>query len=288
MPYVSPTRKDFGDPLVSPGHVQPKSTLNIDAYGVAQGQLTWALNASDANIQLAIAHFQAGAEWPFALGFSMRSYKYSYGFDKGGVCMLTVDYMGIVGGDYSKAQITGVSTCSSQPIETHPNFTKILNSQISTNVLAGVPSSPKNQAIFRQVEGTAQYSFGGFGVGLTADGTPNRKAGVKQYLRPMTNVRGTIFCSKAYKTAALNLLSSVGKFVGNTSDLNRMWAPLNSNVSDPGKYVLITSANYECIGNPAAEYAAIKMTYDLMVVADGAVAGLGWDPDIYAQASAIF
>lgn len=288
MPYVSPTRKDFGDALVSPGMVQPKSTLNIDAYGVAQAQLTWALDSQDTNIQAAITAYQLGAAYPFLVGFPMTSYKYSYGFDKGGVCMLTVDYMGIVGGSYSKAQITGVSTCSSQPIETHPNFTKILNSGISNNIIAGVPSNPRNQAIFRQVEGTAQYSFGGFGVALDSAGNPNRKAGVKQYLRPMVNVRGTIFCTKAYKNAALNLLNSVGKYIGNSSDLNRMWAPLTSTVSDPGKYVLLTAANYECIGNPDGEYPAIKMTYDLMVAADGAAAGLGWDPDIYGQAGQIF
>ena len=288
MPYSSPTRKDFGDQLISPGMVQPKSTVNVDAYGVAQAQLTWALDSTDTNIQAALSSYQPGAAYPFNLGFPMTSYKYSYGFDKGGICMLVVDYMGIQGGPYSKAQITGVSNCSSQPIETHPNFTKILNSTISNNVLAGVPSSPKNQAIFRQVEGTAQYSFGGFGVALAADGTPNRKAGVKQYLRPMVNVRGTIFCRKSHKTAALNLLNSVGKFIGNTSDLNRMWAPLSSTVSDPGKYVLLTSANYECIGNPDAEYAAIKMTYDLMIASDGVTASLGWDPDIYGQAGQIF
>lgn len=288
MPYVSPTRKDFGDTLTSPGMVQPKATLNIDAYGVAQGQVTWALDSANVNIQNAIAAYQAGALWPDNFGFDLRSYKYSYAFDKGGICMLTADYMGIVGNSYSKAQITGVSTCSSQPIETHPNFTKVLNSDISNHPLAGVPSSPKNQAIFRQVEGTAQYSFGGFGVALTAGDTPNRKAGVKQYLRPMVNVRGTIFCTKAYKNAALNLLNSVGKFIGNTNDLNRMWAPLSSQIASPGKYVLLTSANYECIGNPEAEYAAIKMTYDLMIATDGTGSGLGWDPDIYAQAGQIF
>ena len=288
MPYVSPTRKDFGDTLTSPGMVQPKATLNIDAYGVAQGQLTWALDSANVNIQNAIAAYQPGAAWPDNLGFSLTSYKYSYAFDKGGICMLTVDYMGIVGGSYSKAQITGVSTCSSQPIETHPNFTKILNPTISNNILAGVPSSPRNQAIFRQVEGTAQYSFGGFGVALDSGGNPNRKAGVKQYLRPMVNVRGTIFCTKAYKNAALNLLNSVGKYIGNASDLNRMWAPLSTSVSNPGKYVLITAANYECIGNPDGEYPAIKMTYDLMIANDGVTAGLGWDPDIYGEAGQIF
>ena len=288
MPYVSPTRKSFGDALVSPGMVQPKSTLNIDAYGVAQGQLTWALDSADPNISTAIAAYASGSAWPFNLGFPMTSYKYSYAFDKGGVCMLTVDYMGIQGDAYSRAQITGVSTCASQPIETHPNFTKILNPGISNNPLAGVPSSPKNQAIFRQVEGTAQYSFGGFGVALTSSGAPNRKAGVKQYLRPMVNVRGTIFCRKSHKNAALNLLNSVGKFIGSSSDLNRMWAPLTSNVGSPGKYVLLISANYECIGNPDGDYPAIKMTYDLMVASDGAVASLGWDPEIYAEAGSIF
>jgi hypothetical protein len=284
MPYKSPTRKDYGDTLVAPGIAQPRMTMNIDAYGVAQGQAIWALDAQDSNIAAAIAIFQNGHTYPSNFGFPMTSYKYSYAFDKGGICMLTADYMGIVGNAYSQAQITGVSTCSSQPIETHPNFTKITRSDISSNILAGVPSNPKNQAIFRQVEGTAQYSFGGFGVGLTESGAPNRKAGVKQFLRPMVNVRGQIFCSFTNRQAAYNMLSAVGKVIGSTADLARMWAPLNSNIPDANEKVLLASANFECIGNPTGNYPAIKMTYDLMVAQDG----IGWDLDIYAKSGGIF
>lgn len=287
MPYQSPTIKKFGDQLVSPGIVQPKMTLNIDAYGVAQAQHIIALNSADNNIVAAIAHYQAGVSFTSAFGFPLRSYKCSYAFDKGGICMLTVDYMGIQTGNYSVAQITGVSTTQSQPIETHPNFTKVLNPDISPNKLAGIPSDPANQAIFLPVEGTAQYAFKGFGVGLTAD-TPNRKAGVRQYLRPMVSVRGTIFITKEYKNAALNLLNCVGKIVGNTNDLDRLIAPLTTGASNPFKYCLITSANYECIGNPDGNYPAIKMTYDIMIAQDGFKADLGWDPEIYEKAGQIF
>lgn len=282
MPYVSPTRKDYGDKLVHPGIAQPKMTLNIDAYGVAQGQQIWALDADEGNIAAAIAEYNVGRDWSGSPGFAMKSYKYSYSFDKGGICMLTVDYMGIARPDgYSDAQITGVSTCSSQPIETHPNFTKITKTGVGS-IIGGTPNYPRNQAIFKQVEGTAQYSFGGFGVALDAAGNPNPKAGVKQYLRPTIDVRGTIFISYAMRNAATNLLNSVGCIVSSDADLAKLIKPLNA--AGKHDYCLIASANYECIGNPYGEYAAIKMTYDIMIAQDG----IGWDKDIYEKKGSIF
>lgn len=281
MPYVSPTRKDFGDTLTHPGIAQPRMTMNIDAYGVAQAQAIWALDAANVNISSAITEYNLGREFPDNFGFPMKSYKYSYAFDKGGVCMLTVDYMGIArASGYSDSQITGVSTCSSQPIETHPNFTKITKTGVG-QIIGGTPAFPRNQAIFKQVEGTAQFSFGGFGVAKDANGNPNPKAGVKQYLRPTINVRGTMFISYANRNAATNLLNSVGCIVSSQQDLDRLIKPLAG-----GEYqkCLIASANYECIGNPTSEYAAIKMTYDIMISQDG----IGWDGDIYQRKGSIF
>lgn len=281
MPFVSPTRKDYGDTLTSPGIAQPKMTMNIDAYGVAQAQAVWALDSANVNITAAVNAYNLGREYPDNFGFPMKSYKYSYAFDKGGVCMLTVDYMGIArASGYSDSQITGISTCSSQPIETHPNFTKITKQGIG-NVIGGTPNNPANQAIFKQVEGTAQYTFGGFGVALDAAGNPNPKAGIKQYLRPTINIRGTIFISYAMRNIATNLLNSVGCIVSGPSDMQKLVKPLVITDSDK---CIIASANYECIGNPYGEYAAVKMTYDIMCSQDG----IGWDTDIYQKKGSIF
>ena len=127
MPGSSPTRIDFGDNLFGLGGLrQPSGTLEIDAFGVVQAQLTFALDSSNTNIATNIEYYKNGVLHPDStdLGFNLWSYRYHITSAKGGVSMITVDYLGIAReSGHSDSQIHGVINTTAQPIETHPNFT---------------------------------------------------------------------------------------------------------------------------------------------------------------------
>ena len=274
------TRIDYGADLASPGQRQPTGSVSIDAFGLAQAQLTFALDSDPTNLTDAIDTYELGVDYPDDLGFPMKSYKYHIASAKGGVSMLTVDYIGVSRGvGYTDAQITGVSNTMAQPIETHPNFTAY-DTRFNAGPLAGTQTSPNNGAIFVPVNtpsGLAQqFSFGGFAVSNTS--TQNKKAGVRQYLRPMVNIRGQIFFGFGEGDKVNKLASSTGMIVHDLSDLRKLIAPLTGGTNpDAYKYALITSVNIESIGSVESGKHVIKATYDLMIANDT----LGWDLDIY-------
>lgn len=299
MPTPSGTIKKFGNELASPGQLQPNMSIHIDAYGVAQGQATFAVDSTTANLAEAITTILAGLDWPDSLGFQMKSYKYSIATSKGGLAMITVDYMGITKtAGYSIAQITGVANTTAQPIETHPNFTKVTDATIgvgsATQILAGYYTDDKahlttaNCPLFVEVltnENTSytphpQYKFNGFGTNGAGD--VNIKAGIRQFLRPMWNVRGVIFFNFEQKDKATNMQQAIGKTLHGFGDVNLLIVPDSILGYVEPAMCLLTSANVECIGDPA-DFAALKVTYDLMIGGE-----IGWDPDIYGKADAIF
>lgn len=280
------TRIDYGNSLEFAIR-QPNGTIELDAFGLAQAQATFAVDSTPANLQFAITAFTAGVPYPDNLGFPMISYRYRITTSKAGVAMLTADYMGINRAKgYTDPHIQGVVNTAAQPIETHPNFTKITDPSISNNILAGVPSDPKNKAIFvphtDPDTGVVQNLFKGFGVSTTA-GTVNIKAGVRQYLRPMTTVRGVIYFNSANSGLAEKLSGNVGKYL-KTGDSQTLLQPWLVYGVIYGTRWLVTAANIEPIGTPEILTAPfIKVTYDLMYGGQ-----LGWDQDIYAQGDTIF
>jgi hypothetical protein len=295
MPIPSSTSIEFGDALTQPGILQPNTTIHIDAYGVAQGQATFALDSANVNIQGAIAYYTAGADWPDSLGFNMKSYKYSLSSSKGGITMITVDYMGIQRGTgYSDCQITGVANTTAQPIETHPNFTKVTDSTIGngslTQILAGYYTKDKahlttaNCPLFAEVKDNegksytphAQYKFIGFGTNGAGD--VNIKAGIRQFLRPMWNVRGVVFFDSENGARATKMTNAVGRTIKGFGDLNKLITPDEILGYVEPQMCLLTNASVECIGRPS-NYAALKVTYDIMVGGE-----IGWDEDIYGKA----
>ena len=293
MPVPSPTAKLFGDSLVSPGILQPNLTLHIDAYGVAQGQATFALDSDQGNIASAITHFTAGVNWPeSSIGFPMTSYKYAIATSKGGIAMMTVDYMGIQrGAGYSDAQITGVANTTAQPIETHPNFTTVTDETIGDGEtpIAGWYTDDKahleNNALFVEVltngknpvsySPQKQYKFIGFGV--DGAGNVNIKAGIRQFLRPMVNVRGTIFFNSTEGYRAAIMTDGVGRTLPDMLSVHKLITPNDIIGAVSNTDCLLTAANAECIGKPG-NYAAIKVTYDIMIGGE-----IGWDTDIYGE-----
>jgi hypothetical protein len=290
---TSPTLIKYGDDLYNNGVRQPSGSVTIDAYGLAQAQLTYAIDTIFLYSHL--YSIRLGIDYPDDCGFTMKSYKYSAQIGKAGVHMITIDYMGIARGEgYTSAQMVGVSTTSAQPIETHPNFTKVLDPTIGngsdTQILSGPPASPSenpnNPIWIPDANDATVFKFNGFG--LRNNGTPdsadnvNIKAGIRQFLKPMLNVRGTIFFKEP--TGANILSYSVGRTLLSEEDLYKLSSPEVLGAID-ANMCLLTSANVEVIGTPE-NAAAYKVTYDIMITngkdADGN--SIGWDSDIYGPA----
>jgi hypothetical protein len=285
MPEPSPTRKSYGNPLLSATPL-PVGTINVDGFGLAQAQQSFSLDSNDAAIGVALQSFSQGEIYTYGNGIQMKSYKVSVSYGKGGVATVVVDYMGVVGtSGYTKPQVTGIATSTAQPIEAHPNFTKVTSEAAGGVVLAGYPPSnlvTNNKPIFVQsTDPYATWTFRGFG--LRTDGEVNIKAGIRQYLAPLATLRGQIFLGPTATSSASTFLQSVGKRLTNT-DVSKLVQPSNlagALESADQNYALLSAANAECIGNPDNP-AAIKVTYDIMVGGE-----IGWDKDIYGQAPSI-
>jgi hypothetical protein len=271
----------YGNNLASPGERQPNGLIHFDAYGLVQAQLSFAIDSDPLNVADALEHYSGGVLHPDDLGFTLKSYKGAITAQVGNYSIITVDYMGINRPDgYTDAQITGPANTTAQPIETHPNFTKITDSTISSNILAGTPDDPKNNAIFSlappQPNGIPQYTFGGFGVSNTA-ATANKKAGIRQFLRPMVCVRGQIFFDAENGDRSAAMVNGVGRVLNGSGDLYKLITPNDAIGALSPDICLLTSATPEPIGKPD-NYCAIKVTYDIMIGGQ-----IGWDTDIYGK-----
>jgi hypothetical protein len=259
---------------------QPSGNIHLDAYGLAQSQITYAFDTS--NMTSVIAQCNAGITYPSDVGVVMKSYKYAFSTAKANVTMLTVDFMGVARSNgYTDAQISGVSTTAAQPIETHPNFTKRTDTTIGdlSTPIAGTPPQAGgiayNEAIFAEVANSSprQFTFGGFGVQTNATLDPNKKAGIRQFLRPMFTIRGQMFFNLSKISSVNALKNNVGRTFNSSADANILCNPLN--VAEAGRG-LITAANVEVIGKPT-DVAAFKVTYDVMF------SPYLWDSDIYGK-----
>jgi len=292
MPDPSSTRLDFGQDLAPPGVRQASGQVHIDAYGLAQAQLTFALDSSSAHVGDAIDMVSTGIAYPEDLGFEMLSYKYAIAYSKGGVAMLTIDYMGVARGiGYTDAQVNGVANCSSQPIETHPNFTQHDTRWVS-GPLAGYPGSngthltTANWPIFVKQstdnsDGTSGETWKFNGFGFPKDGSINIKGGVRQFLRPQGNIRGTMFFNANESNRAMIMFNNIGKIVTG-ADVATLVPPFTYSDFPTAQALLMTSAQIEIIGSPDNP-AGIKVVYDVLVGGDE-----GWDLDIYLTADSIF
>jgi hypothetical protein len=278
--------EDYGNDLSTPLQ-DPTGAIEIDAYGLAQATLTFAIDRD--YLSGAIAYFSAGVAYPIDLGFSMTSYKYSVTLDKANLAKIKVDYIGVQQETgYTVPHIHGVVNTAAQPIETHPNFTKVTVSDyiIDPQALGGTPSAPENNAIFlpySQKGNKTQYNFGGFGVSDNPD-EPNPFQGIRQYLRPMTTVRGEMYFNASAQGMAEKLSAAVGSYL-KSSDSQTLIYPWVVYGPTYGSRWLVTAAPIEPIGRPLSETDSpmCKVTYDLQY---GGTAG--WNPSIYPQSETIF
>jgi hypothetical protein len=291
MPDPSITRLDYGNALqAGAAPLSPPGSISIDAFGLAQAQLVYTIDSSNANLTDAIDMFSMGVSYPYNLGFEMTSYKYAISLQPGGISTLTVDYMGVARGNgITDCQISGVSNTTAQPIETHPNFTIVTDGTIgdgsTTQILGGPPAAPStnpNKPIFiPSGDPIAPWRFDGFG--LPSDGSRNKKAGIRHYLRPMYSVRGVVFFNSQQGFRSSIMTTGVGRTLKNENDMFKLITPNDVIGALSPDICLLTAANAECIGTPD-NYAGIKVVYDIMIGGD-----LGWDSDIYGpMAQTIF
>jgi hypothetical protein len=274
--------EDYGNDLSTPLQ-DPTGAIEIDAYGLAQATLTFAIDRD--YLSGAIAYFSAGVAYPIDLGFSMTSYKYSVTLDKANLAKIKVDYIGVQQETgYTIPHIHGVVNTAAQPIETHPNFTTVTVSDyiIDPQALGGTPSAPENNAIFIPNAASGQYTFGGFGVSKTSSVNPFQ--GIRQYLRPMTTVRGEMYFNASAQGIAETLNQSVGSYL-KSADSQTLIYPWIVYGPTYGSRWLVTAAPIEPIGRPLSETDSpmCKVTYDLQYGGTD-----GWNPSIYPQAPTIF
>jgi hypothetical protein len=91
----------------------------------------------------------------------------------------------------------------------------------------------------------------------------------------MYSVRGVVFFNKAQGFRAGIMTQGVGRTLHNDEDMFKLITPGDILGALAPEFCLLTAANAECIGTPEF-YAAIKVTYDIMIGGE-----TGWDSDIY-------
>jgi hypothetical protein len=122
-----------------------------------------------------------------------------------------------------------------------------------------------------------QFTFAGFGVSNNPVAAPNKKAGIRQFLRPMVCVRGQIFFNPENGYRSALMVNGVGRVLNGSGDLNKLVTPNDAIGALSPEICLLTNATPEPIGKPD-NYCAIKVTYDIMIGGQ-----IGWDSDIYGK-----
>lgn len=222
----------------------------------------------------------------------------------GNIAYITAHFAAIEDGSYTETEASLTSSAVSEPIESHPNFTKIQIKGIGDgkSPLGGIwtgntpPSvnttdeATKNK--FRAVwgpitgsaVGTVTYNFLGFAPN-SSEKKANRKAGVRSWMRPTFTMRLTAYTDNADEAASAcsyigfitdkkvsEMLTIPDAYDGiGESGLLVTMSDVSDTVSGHRDW-LIVGANMEVFGG------LYKVTADLLL---SGVAG--WDQDIYAK-----
>jgi hypothetical protein len=214
IPIYQPTAttyQEFGQSLTQTWVMEKTWTVQHDGFGLVTMQLKFTAD-SDKSYDVA-TDFKRGDIPPISGMENMTLHK-AVASSNDGVCTVMADYCGIDGGaDTTITQVQVSSTTSQDPIETHPNFSKIQCQKIGYNLhpLAGPAAyifanesdteiNP-NKAHFAQVttNGTqlTQYQFVGFLPSRDPDDEVNLKAGVKSYFKPGVTLRCLTYTNNA-------------------------------------------------------------------------------------------
>lgn len=200
-------------------------------------------------------------------------------------------------GTFTETEATMTSAVVSEPIESHPNFTKVQINGIGDgeNPLGGIwdgetPPSPtdtaknKYRAQWGPITSSANvgavtYNFLAF-LPSPSGSAPNRKAGVRSWMRPTVTLRLTSYTTD--QTSATDVTARVGMIIDGSVGyiaIPEAYQGITTNsqvaIEGGGKpNWLVTAANMEIYGG------LYKVTADLLL--SGV---LGWDKDIYQDVS---
>jgi hypothetical protein len=291
MDRATPMLAKKGDDLTS-AVTQAGYTINYDGYGLATMSVKYILDWQE--------DFDFEQDWKrgdkcLVLGYEhLTLIRVSMTANEGRTITVNAEYVGVgKGTSQTQWQCTVSSAASSEPIESHPNFTRLVVNNIG-GILAGPaksdPTLTLNNAFFvnsKQGQGALPaWQFVGFLPENDAAKTINIKAGVKTYMRPNL----TLKCM-GYTTDS-NLAGKVSIATWNvfSGDLDELKVPepysqiakeidarykvIDPNVPRPA------ARNWLCIASNVEMYGAIYKIQAEFMLSGWA----GWDKDIYPKA----
>ena len=100
--------------------LQPDFTIEQDGFGLLTSRLTFRTDAQSVEASAP----KSGASHP--VDPRMKCHKSTYTVNKSGLATIFSDYVGIESGDRTKIQIKGDIVTSTQPIQVHKDFNKVL------------------------------------------------------------------------------------------------------------------------------------------------------------------
>lgn len=249
-----------GSRLLEPS-LQSGASIVYDGYGLMTFSGTYRIADNDQPFDLQTKNFPLqGEEIIKGSGLYISKVTKRYNADK--TIMIDVEAIGIEKRCAGKTNICieGMSACSNEPIETHPDFkTKI----------GGTPSRRLNGATFDK-----DGKFIGFSVTeqLNQNGTPTSNdnsaqdlAGVKSYLSPKLTYRGYFHCEWKVFNVTKDWINRMNGLHTKTGEIMGVKLLPDFVVQDTTGDFLCTSVTPENIvvdqsGNPVI----VKLTYELI------------------------
>lgn len=106
MPTTSPSRIDKGLALDSVlSGLQPTGTVEQDAFGLVQAQLTYVMDSKDSQLNAVLTYYKTKRTYPYAITPELKSYRSHISFQKGGLMSVVVDFMGIATAEIGRAHV---------------------------------------------------------------------------------------------------------------------------------------------------------------------------------------
>lgn len=297
------TQQAYG---VSPIYqLQPDYQFNHNGYGLLTLDATFVCDtnkAGQSGVEFARGSEFKAASGPLSSALKEKTWtcvKAEEVGKTGNLFTVKATYAAIEEGDVTQTEASINSAAVSEPIESHPNFSKIQvpfianNGTVSPPVpLGGIwtgnvpPPNPTQKdyvknpfnALWSNVSGQPgilPFAFQGY-IPFATNDRYNRKAGVKSWFRPTITMRLTGYTSAV--GLATQTANRVGWIVDNPNFGMFVIPEPYDELREDGldtvdgfrKNWLVTGTNMEIYGG------LYKVTADLML--SGAV---GWDPDIY-------
>ena len=291
MDRATPMLAKRGDPLTT-AVTQAGYTINYDGYGLATMSVKYIMDWQE--------DFNFEQDWKrgdkcLVLGYEhLTLIRVSMTANEGRTITINAEYVGITPSQTQTFwQCTVSSAASSEPIESHPNFSRLIVDNIG-GVLAGPaksdPEQTLNNAFFVNSK-TGQgaipaWQFVGFLPQNDVNKTINIKAGVKTYFRP--NI--TLKCMGYTTDSAIAAKVSIATWNVFSHDLDELRVPepynqIAQNID--GRYRVVdpnvprpARRNWLCIASNVEMYGSIYKIQAEFMLSGWA----GWDKDIYPKA----